>query len=260
MGMFDKVSNTVSKAPANVAGGFKNPNQAWTQNRGLIVGGGLGGLAGSLGGDLYNKTMTAAGGAKQRADEQQQQYEDQKAQQIASWNAQIEQGPKFQSLLGANGQLQDAYRLNQASPWLALQNQRQAVEQQAAADSAARQASSGNAQAFSNLAMRGGISSGARERLAQSGTRGLNAARQGVQRAGEQNRLAIQGQGAEMAAKEQMFNIQNSLAEQQNIRNLEQQKYQEKMKALAAQRTADAIEKSGGGGSMINKYLGGITG
>ncbi len=68
------------------------------------------------------------------------------------------------------------------SQWAQLQQQQNSQNKMQGLESAARQASSGAAQARGQLSMRGGLSSGARERMASGGARDLLAARQGVNR------------------------------------------------------------------------------
>lgn len=77
------------------------------------------------------------------------------------------------------------------SPWLKLQLQKQGLEQTTAMDNAARQSVTGTEQAQSNLAMRGGLSSGARERLARGGQEDLLSSRQNIGAAGDLNRLGL---------------------------------------------------------------------
>lgn len=80
------------------------------------------------------------------------------------------------------------------SPWLKLGLERQGIEQGAATDQAASNASSAGAQARAALASKGGLSSGAAERLATSSGRDLNAARADVSRQGALNRLSMSSQ------------------------------------------------------------------
>jgi hypothetical protein len=72
-----------------------------------------------------------------------------------------------------------------------LQLQKQGIEETSARDQAANQALSGASNARSQLAMRGGMSSGARERIAQGSSRDMNAARQAIGRSGQMDRLGL---------------------------------------------------------------------
>lgn len=162
------------------------------------------------------------------------------------------------------------------SPWMNMQLQKQGLEQNNAMNSAVRQAQSGQAGALSNLAMRGGLSSGASERANRFGAQDLNAARQGVQSQGmmarnqigiadDAQKTALLGQTAGLdanAANAQnasnqfnansqnqagQFNIQNYLG-QQNLKNqYEMDKYKTAMGSYGAANTANAIAAGGGG-------------
>lgn len=143
------------------------------------------------------------------------------------------------------------------SAWAQLAQQQQETAQQGAADQASRQALSSQAGARGALAMRGGLSSGARQRLAMQGGRDLLGARQDIVRQGlgqkqnimledERNRQnLLRGlQPQEMAMGQ--FNIQQALKDKQMQDEQNMQKYQEGMKSWAAERQAQATEKSKG--------------
>ena len=149
------------------------------------------------------------------------------------------------------------------SAWAQMQGQKLNLEQQNQLNAAARQAQGQNMQARSALAMRGGLSGGAAERLSRAGMQDINAARQGVMNQGSQNRLNLgiqdeanksqllgQAVNANMAQNAQnigmgQFNVQNTLAENQanNAQNLA--RYQEQMKGFSAGKSANAIANSG---------------
>lgn len=97
--------------------------------------------------------------------------------------------------LGADARAQDAMRdralAKGDSPWLKMQTQRQGVEEMSARDQAAQQAMSGAGAARSQLAMRGGLRGGAASRIAMQSARGMNAARQGIGRQGQLDRLSL---------------------------------------------------------------------
>lgn len=195
-------------------------------------------------------------------------------------------------LTDSTGQLQDLYRLNikgldptqmegyskykqealrtGPSAWANMQTQQQNNQAQIDKASAAQQAMSGNSQAMSGLAMRGGLSGGARTSLARSSQRDLLGARQKIAQQQGINRLALQStdeqnriqQLGQLAGTEQQMgqynktleatqadkNIQNLLGEVQGKRAFEQNKYNEQMRAWAANKQADATAHSGGGG------------
>ncbi len=77
------------------------------------------------------------------------------------------------------------------SPWLTMQKQLQGQEELGLRDAAARQSLSGAATARNQLAMNGGLQSGARERIAMNTQRDLNAQRQGIGRQGVSDRLSL---------------------------------------------------------------------
>lgn len=77
------------------------------------------------------------------------------------------------------------------SPWLRMQLDKLGLEELSARDRAASQALSQSAQANAALAMRGGLQSGARERIATGGARDLSAARQAIGRDMATNRLNL---------------------------------------------------------------------
>lgn len=197
---------------------------------------------------------------------------------------------KFESVRGADNKLLDAYTYKPGTldlgnietfqklrgramtegptQWAKLMQDQQRLEQAGLTDQAARQAMSGAAQARGSLAMRGGLSSGARERLAQGMGRSLLGARQDVARQGamqraniltqdEQQKLdllkAVSGQEVSVAGKNletqnqaQQWNLQQALEDQRRSQEFAQNQYAEKMKAMAAEREAQATEKSGG--------------
>lgn len=155
---------------------------------------------------------------------------------------------------------------DQQSAWAKIQTQRQAAEEAAARDAAAKQAMSGTAQAQAQLAMRGGLGSGAQTSLARDMQRNLLSQRQGVQRQGIGARLDIAKQDEEARQRSlsaltgyemdigkankqvQQYNLNNLLKEAEGRRAWEQQQYSEKMKAWAAEKEAQASSGGGGGG------------
>lgn len=77
------------------------------------------------------------------------------------------------------------------SPWADLQLQQEALQRGQQMDSTAAGNNSGIAKAYSGLATRGGVSAGARERIATQGAKDLMTSRQGVNQAGDTARLGI---------------------------------------------------------------------
>lgn len=156
------------------------------------------------------------------------------------------------------------------SEWAKLMQEQINQQRMAGMEKAANQAMSGAAMARSGLAMRGGMSSGARERIAMQSARDLMSARQGVGRSSnegllkiniqdEDNRLKFLQQlpGMEIdaekfnlgnTAKVKEFNIMRALEEKnkKDIQDLDV--YKEQQKKWAAERQAQATERSSGGG------------
>jgi hypothetical protein len=194
----------------------------------------------------------------------------------------------FKSTLGGVNINQDAYNAMKGralstgdSPWLTMQKQLLASQMAQQRDDTQAQELSGEAQARSALASKGGLSGGAAERLAMSGAKNLNALKQQNARAGnqqginlniadDQTKQALLGQvaGLDQSAanfdltkantllsqqsKEQAlnedankYNIGNALTETQNKRNFDLDQWKTKMSTWAANRTADAQENAG---------------
>lgn len=106
--------------------------------------------------------------------------------------------PKFQGQINAinpNTQGLDKFRgealRSGPSAWANLARGQQFSEQANAQEQAAKAAASGTATAASDLAMRGGINSGARERIAAGGVKNLLDMNQNAARQGNLNRLQI---------------------------------------------------------------------
>lgn len=225
----------------------------------------------------------------------QMQIERQRANELQAQGLNPDGSPKrpeWETLLDSDGKLKNQYQLSvdkldpsqmqgyqkykteamRAGPsaWAGIQNQQQ--DQQAAAQKAqaAVQAMTGSNQAMSQLAMRGGLGSGARTSLAKQSARDLMAARQGVSRQQGINKLGIAstdeqnriGQLGNLASSETDIGKYNTtLGAQQNEKNLTNllkeveakrmntaNTYNEQMRSWAANRQADATANSGGGG------------
>lgn len=164
----------------------------------------------------------------------------------------VTKGPEFNSLLDQNtGLLKSQYQKAGGSAWQDMQLANQKVQQQAGLDQASKGAAAANAQAQSQLAMRGGLSSGARERIATGGAQNANLNKQNLYRQGEMARMGINTEAEKMNRDAQDFNIKAALGEQNAQRQNEQLKYQERMRALASGNTADAQAKAGGSGGLL---------
>jgi hypothetical protein len=79
----------------------------------------------------------------------------------------------------------------QDSPWATMMKQKQGFEQQQGLNSAANQWAGAQAGASANLAMRGGMASGARNRLAAQGMKDQALGAQGIRAQGNQQRMDI---------------------------------------------------------------------
>jgi hypothetical protein len=160
------------------------------------------------------------------------------------------------------------------SNWLKLQMQQNGVNQRNMTDQGIRQAGSATAQAQSNLAMRGGMSTGARERIAAQGLEGQANAGQNAAMAASNNENALRIQddqtktdlltkipGLDIASKgfsagldqwnqgqksdTDAFNVTNSMNGLGMDTDAKKFTYGEGMKTYAAGKQAEAIGNSG---------------
>ena len=202
--------------------------------------------------------------------------------------------PAFQSQLGAGGMMPEQYQIQDQLNRTGLEQMRglatgtgptawgQARGQQLATDQArslqdvTAQGQAAQAQARSQLSQRGGLSGGARERLAGAGARQDLMGRQGALMAGQQARegLATEDQarrdralgqlpGAELGAAQfgqgtDKFNIQRALGEKQAERDYGIRKYEADSAAWAAQKQAEAIRANKSKGFL--EQAGGVFG
>lgn len=176
--------------------------------------------------------------------------------------------------LKALPRLQQYASSTERSPWASLMFQRQGIDEMAARDQAQNQGAQAAASAWNQAAMRGGVTGGQRERgaissslntannLAEIGRQGQTA-RLGIDTQEAQDRLSVlkslpgfELQKAELLgrAKERDINQVNNANELNIGRRLQDVQgknaydlgtYSENMKAWAAERTAQAQEKSG---------------
>lgn len=137
------------------------------------------------------------------------------------------------------------------SPWAKLQLAKQQQEQMAGMDAASKAGLQGMSQAQAQLASSGGLSTGARERMARGGSRDLMAARQAVGRQGIGSRLGIQSEDldrkqgllsdfatSESAANK--FNIGQLQGDIERKAAFEGRRYDKGMEAYGAEQTANA--------------------
>ena len=178
--------------------------------------------------------------------------------------------PGYNQYLNNNSQGYDAFKgmaLRTApSNWANLASTQQDLQ---GADQLNKAVQSGNANTAgvdSQLSMQGGLSSGARERAAESGGLATTAAEQGINRQtgqnklqismnDEQNRMSELGQlpGMEMSRAGAMegvaqTDLQNQMAGNQSVNTYNQNLYGNQMQAWAAGKQAQATANSGKGG------------
>ena len=224
---------------------------------------------------------TGGGGAAQAAPEQPMPqigaYE-------AAYGGGTYQAPSAQVLSGAQNfqGIEGMRSVAKDNPWLSLAKQRQGLEEQQLLGSAGKLAAQSARTAQSNLAMRGGLRSGASERMARQGALEQALAQQKVRgegaltRAGfdvegekmRQNMLgtlasAEQGYAGYQTAGDQWNKLQAAEADKwqreqqiaEGIRKGDYGKYKfgEEAKMYGAGKTADAIARSGGNQSLWNQ-------
>lgn len=156
------------------------------------------------------------------------------------------------------------------SAWSRLAMGRQNMEEANARDSATRQISGKRAEAFSNLAQRGGLDSGARERVARGAMKDSLDMQQDISRQGSLNRLQIESndeqnrvqqlgmlpgmevqalqpalEKAKLMGQARQLDITNQMNDKKYSNDFDMQAYQEQMKRWGAERTAQATENSG---------------
>lgn len=195
---------------------------------------------------------------------------------------------QYSSVMGPDGQLQSQYKytaktldpnsmeafqamkgraLTQGpTQWAKLMEQQQRQEQKGLTDKAAVQARTALAQGRADMMSRGGMSTGARERMAGAGNRNLLMARQEVARAGagqrqniltedEKQKMNMLGQvsGQEIGMgqfntqtqnQESQVNLQTALADKAAKDQFEQNAYKMKMKEWANNEEAIATEEA----------------
>lgn len=141
-----------------------------------------------------------------------------------------------------------------SSPWMKMLLDQEGIQRGAQIDNASKLANAGQSQAFSSLATRGGVSAGARERIARGSARDLMMGRQDINRQGDLSRLGLLTTGMEKQAGLDMQNrayktdvdaknIATRLADLTSANQYNLGKYQTQAQAWGADRTAQAQEK-----------------
>ena len=186
---------------------------------------------------------------------------------------QLQARPDVQVNQDAYNRMKETAMATGNSPWASMMLDKQTIEQQNAMDQARTGAATSQNQALAGMAMRGGVSGGARARLAQQMAKEQMNAGQGVFRQGMTDRMNIGLQ--DQQRKDQMlgnvmnadfqnanigmqnrayqtdvdrFNVGNMLSEAGAKRDWKMNLYQEEMKKWAAGKTADAQAQAAGGG------------
>lgn len=230
---------------------------------GSVVGGYFGGIPGAVGGTLASGQSIGSDKGPYQMDENgkpiyptidsllQGQAGNPFLSQNLTYNPNYSQG--YEGLKGiANAKPGEG-------TWEQYMLQNQALQQSGARDEGARQAASARALGFSDLARRGGISSGAASRLARGGQGDLMNFLQQNQRAGEQarlgigtqaeqNRIGTLGKVADMETQGQQFNIKNILTQKALEDAAKLGKYSTEMQTYGANKTAEATANAGKGG------------
>jgi hypothetical protein len=164
-------------------------------------------------------------------------------------------GPKFQSMVhtapSGRKRLRDEFKMDDSGAWLKMQQQQQKLLTQDQLSNA-NQASLGQAAgAETALAARGGMDSGARERLMSDRMRNVNLQQQGVRNSSEINRLGLESDAYDKNQVAQQANI-GMLAQNNRDENLhESNKYNEQMRAWAANKQSKATANSGDSGNSV---------
>lgn len=154
------------------------------------------------------------------------------------------------------------------SPWAKMQLEKQGLEQAGQFDNAARSTANAVAQQQSNLARFGGLSGGARERMATTGMRDLARSNQDVARQGMMSRLGIQesdiGRQQDMLGRvgtteleAQGKNIAALTGDVQGRGAFDMERYRQQMAAYGAEQTARGQERAA---SMASQKPGGLMG
>lgn len=202
------------------------------------------------------------------------------------------QMPLFQSLRDESGLLQKRYQTTDQmnresleklrgiglgegpSAWAQARGKELETQQQEALGQAAAAGQASRAQALGAMARRGGVSSGAQERMGQASAReqlmarqrafmGGQKAREGLATEDERRRMQVlsampgmEEQSERMRRGAEEFNIQRALEDVGAERKAKIAEYQEQMRAWAAKKQADAIRAAGQQPSMLGEAAG----
>lgn len=181
---------------------------------------------------------------------------------IESLGSRAEAGP-YDTTFGIDRMKTMVDTASQDSPWVKMALEKQALDQQNAAQSAFTDAIKSGAQARAGLAARGGLRGGAGERLSRSSFRDAMLNMQDVNRLGMTQRqdIGLQGEGMRLDMLKQLpgaelasagyrtgvdqFNIGNRITDLARRGEHERFGYGEGMRAKGAAMSAQAIENAG---------------
>lgn len=183
--------------------------------------------------------------------------------------------PGYEDFMKKNSAGYNAFRSmalrNGPSNWANLASTQQEVQGQDQKNKAVQSTNAATAGAQDQLAMRGGLTSGARERAVEAGANNLTGSEQGIERQtgqnklqismnDEQNRMSELGQlpGMESSRAGQWEGVraadnQNNILENQAKNAFDQNLYNQKMTAWAAGKQAEATANSGKHGGAMGK-------
>lgn len=134
---------------------------------------------------------------------------------------------------------------SETSPWGKLMLERQGMEQQGLLEQASRDQGSQLASAQSALMRKGGLSSGASERLARSSAQDAINAQQNIRGQGAMSRLGIRADDISKAMGIQDATINRSIREAERNQQMATNLYNKQMDAYGGARTGMAILGSG---------------
>lgn len=158
----------------------------------------------------------------------------------------MEKYPGYESWLDPQtGMMKKQFQLTPSDVWGKTMRERQALESQQAGDIATQQRAGQLGQAQSALAMGGGITGGAAERLGQASIRQGALGAQEQARQDMLARLGITGEEEQRKQDIEKFNIGQAMGEKRFATGAELEKYKALMAAMGAERTAQAEEAPG---------------
>lgn len=131
------------------------------------------------------------------------------------------------------------------SPWLSMQKAQIGAQTGQAQDEALARGAQASNSAWNQLAMGGGVRSGAAQNLAMQGNLGGQMGAQEASYAGNQNMLTAGIADQEQNVANQRFDVQNRIADAQGRNEYDLQKYNTEMQAWAAGQAAQAMRNSG---------------